>query len=83
MKRYPLLTTKGSVSEEMTGRCCLREREGQCPGLAWASGPWAGAGDAPVWGPPETRGGQGGVVCVGMVPGSIRSIRVHVEGRVG
>ena len=44
----------------------VSERErGLCPGLAWASGPWAGAGDAPVWGLAETHGGQGSVVCVG------------------
>ena len=44
----------------------VSERErGLCSGLAWVSGPWAVAGEAPVWGLAETRRGQGSVVCVG------------------
>ena len=44
----------------------VSERErGLCSGLAWVSGPWAVAGEAPVWGLAETLRGQGSVVCVG------------------
>ena len=44
----------------------VSEREGRlCPGLTWVPGPWAVAGNAPVWGFAETHGGQSNVVCVG------------------